>query len=217
MYENEYLAHFGVKGMKWGVRRKRNTGSLSDKQIKKYAKKGYAKDSLNSNKIKVGKAYDLYTGAHKLHASAQYETSSKKKNKARAEAYLKEKNQPITKKVGKAIGNTLDKRREKAKKRDEQLKRRIGYGDKAGAAWEVYKAGAKYTAKKKVKGLAASFLNQSANAYISSSNGSYNMKRGVDFVRKAGIRALSISTYLDAYRAGTDIGKAYVYASQKRK
>lgn len=29
MENEEYLAHFGVRGMKWGVRRKRNTGGRS--------------------------------------------------------------------------------------------------------------------------------------------------------------------------------------------
>jgi hypothetical protein len=100
--ESTELMHYGVKGMKWGVRRaKKSSGGLTDRQIKKYAKKGYAQDSFRSNKTVAGKVWDAYTGAHKTMASAKYETSSKKQNRERAEKYLadKEKNRkPSTKK-----------------------------------------------------------------------------------------------------------------------
>ena len=86
------LYHYGVKGMKWGVRRYQNKdGSLTDRGIKKYAKKGYAQDSMRSNKTIAGKAWDAYTGAHKSHADIIYDTSSKKKNRDRAERYLRDK------------------------------------------------------------------------------------------------------------------------------
>lgn len=83
------LYHYGVKGMKWGVRRYQNAdGSLTSKGVKRYATKGYAQDSYNSNKTKVGKAWDLYTGAHKTVGKAMYDTSSKAANKRRAEKYI---------------------------------------------------------------------------------------------------------------------------------
>lgn len=105
--ESTELMHYGVKGMKWGVRRaKKSSGGLTDRQIKKYAKKGYAQDSFRSNKTVAGKVWDAYTGAHKTMASAKYETSSKKQNRERAEKYLadKEKNRktPTKKKLAKA-------------------------------------------------------------------------------------------------------------------
>lgn len=91
-YNNE-LYHYGVKGMKWGHRKKyyNSDGSLNDRGVKKYAKKGYAQDSFRSNKTVAGKAWDAYTGAHKMHADAKYETSSKKKNREVAEQYLRDK------------------------------------------------------------------------------------------------------------------------------
>lgn len=37
--EEYYLQHFGVKGMKWGVRKNRNSSKAANKQAKKQAKK----------------------------------------------------------------------------------------------------------------------------------------------------------------------------------
>lgn len=86
---NNELYHYGIKGMKWGVRRYQNEdGSLTSRGVKRYATKGYAQDSYNSNKTKAGKAWDLYTGAHKTVGKAMYDTSSNAANKRRAEKYI---------------------------------------------------------------------------------------------------------------------------------
>lgn len=91
------IIHYGIPGMRWGHRKAISTSGLTSKQIKKYAKKGYAKDNFKANKSVGGKAYDLFTGAHKISADIQYSSSSNKQNKARAEKYLKDKNKSHSK------------------------------------------------------------------------------------------------------------------------
>ena len=104
MYYEPELYHYGVKGMKWAVRRYENAdGSLNARGIKRYATKGYSQDSYNSNKTRIGKAFDLYTGAHKTQGKLRYQTSSDSANKARAEKYFKESQQPNSKRKKRGI------------------------------------------------------------------------------------------------------------------
>ena len=155
-YSDE-LYHYGVKGMKWGVRKaiqnfgyKQAHGSMGklgskigskigkaihDNKMRKAAVKGYAQDSYNSNKTKLGKAYDKITGAHKIHAGGIYLTSSKKANKARAEKYLAEQNTPEAKAA----------RKEKVKK---AVKVGAAVAATALAAYGAYKMGTNFIKNK---------------------------------------------------------------------
>lgn len=128
-----YLEHHGVKGMKWGQHKYYNKdGSLSEKGIKKYATKGYAKDQMNNSKTLVGKAFNMYSGGHKTAAKIQYGLSSKKENKARAESYLNNKNHGTNKKNTQIIS---DRRKEIIKG---QAKLTIGTAKTMGGMFVVF-------------------------------------------------------------------------------
>ena len=103
---NKELYHYGVKGMKWGVRKAISSGNLTNRQIKKYAKKQYAKDSLNSNRTTAGRVYDRVTGAHKINADIKYGNTSKKQNKEAAQKYLTSRNKSIKQKVAKGAASS---------------------------------------------------------------------------------------------------------------
>lgn len=144
-----YLAHYGVQGMKWGVRRSSSGG----------------KGSGGSSKIK-------------------------KFVKNRAEKYTKKREQKT-----KELQNTTD---------------RFGV---AGVAVGRYLG---YTGSHSLRAGLTNIINMSANAYIASSGAKYPIARGVDFARRASITALSIKDTADKINAFADVGRAYVYASNKK-
>lgn len=200
--------------MKWGVRRYQNKdGSLTDKGIKKYATKGYAQDSYNSNKTRAGKIYDTYTGAHKIVGKAKYETSSKKTNKARAEQYLKDKQTPVQDKVKNQLKSNVVSRSEKSKQRTENIHKQT---DRIGATRVALKTAYKTNAKVAIKGSAAKILNSAVNAYVGSDKGNYYTKQGAHYVRKAAIAGLSLSASADIIRGFSDVGQAYIYSATKK-
>lgn len=144
-----YLAHYGVIGMKWGVR-KRSSGGRGggSSKIKKFAKN-------------------------------------------RAEKYIK-------------------KREEKNKTLRDQTNR---WGV-AGVAVSRYM---RYSAGHRTRGFLANVINASANAYISSNSSKYYISKGIDFARNASIAALSIKDTADKINAYADVGKAAIYANDKKR
>lgn len=78
LYYDPYLAHYGVKGMKWGVRRYRNEdGSLTREGLRKYGVENtrvlkketeiqnISKTKLDSKSKKSNRIYGAYTDADK--------------------------------------------------------------------------------------------------------------------------------------------------------
>lgn len=146
--DQNYLAHYGVLGMKWGVRKSSSGGSSgSSGKIKKFAKN-------------------------------------------RAEKYVKKREQKT-----KELQNTTDK-----------------WGV-AGVAVGRYLG---YAGSHSLRAGLANVINMSANAYIASSGAKYSIARGVDFARRASITALSIKDTADKINSFADVGRAYIYASNKK-
>lgn len=162
MYDNwythndyDYLMHYGVKGMKWGHRKRYydSSGNLNARGIKKYATKGYSQDSYNSNKTGAGKVYDKVTGAHKYGGKMLYNMSSQKANKARAEQYVADQ------KAKKEAANTPEA---KAARRKKALKVGAAVAGTALAAYGAYKL----------------------NDYVKTKNGQIAAERGYDKAKK---------------------------------
>lgn len=150
----DYLMHYGVKGMKWGHRKRYYdaSGNLNARGIKKYAQKGYAQDSYNSNKTRAGKVYDKVTNAHNYGGKMMYNMSSNKANKARAEKYVADQQ---AKKDARNTPEAKAARKEKAKK---AAKVGAAVAGTALAAYGAYKL----------------------NEYVKTKNGEIAAKRGVE-------------------------------------
>ena len=71
----ETLAHYGVKGMRWGVRKERNIGGMSKRKQRKL-KYGSVDPTLAKNKTTRRVAYD-YHNMSKAQFAGKYKTSKR--------------------------------------------------------------------------------------------------------------------------------------------
>lgn len=154
-YYPDYMYHYGVKGMKWGVRKKSSGTSSSS-------------GSSTAKKVSA--------------------------------------------KMGKAVTKRVEKSRVKAEAKRKSYQRTTEMFGVGGAAIRSY---AEYQGKYIAKSFATHFINESANAFISSNVGRYRVNRGVDLVRRAAINGLSISGQIDQIQAFANVGRAYMYQVNK--
>lgn len=124
----------------------------------------------------------------------------------------KRKKSSVSTKVKNAVSNRAKKHSEANRERDENTKKATDRVGVAGVALRTY---ASTNVKFRAKSFLAKTINSAANAYINSDKGNYYTKQGAHYARKSAIAGLSISTYADTIRGLSDVGKAYVYASQK--
>lgn len=115
------------------------------------------------------------------------------------------------------IKKFVKKRAEKyVKKREQKTKELQNTTDRYGVVGVAVGRYLGYTGSHSLRAGLANVINMSANAYIAGSS-NYRIARGADVVRRASIAALSIKDTADKINAFADVGRAYVYASNKKR
>lgn len=103
------------------------------------------------------------------------------------------------------------KRRKTQSENLEKTTDQIGVGGVALTRYAGYKRKhAKRTVLTKV-------INASANAYITNNSSKYYAAKGVDYARRASISYMSVRDQADKINAYADVGKAAIYAGNKKR
>lgn len=123
----------------------------------------------------------------------------------------------VGKKVGKTVGNQLKKAADKANNKRNTWEKVGKVAGNAGVAVSVVGNYYGYKSKKRIKSTIAHVANAAANAYIVSGQGSYAKKRGVDYVRRAAITGLSVSSIVDGVKAIDNVGATVRGAKERNR
>lgn len=120
-------------------------------------------------------------------------------------------------KIKKFAKNQVEKHKEKREAKDKKIQKTVDRFGAAGVAGTAVKNYLGYSRSHALRGTLANVVNMSANAYIATSGSNYRVARGVDFVRRASISALSIKDTAEKINAFADVGKAAIYANEKKR
>ncbi len=118
-------------------------------------------------------------------------------------------------KIKKIAKNQVEKRKEKREAKDKKIQKTVDRFGAVGVAGTAVKNYLGYSRSHALRGTLANVINMSANAYIATGS-NYRVARGVDFVRRASISALSIKDTAEKINAFANVGKAAIYASNKK-
>lgn len=119
-------------------------------------------------------------------------------------------------KIKKIVKNQVEKRKEKHEAKDKKIQKTVDRFGAVGVAGTAVKNYLGYSRSHALRGTLANVINMSANAYIATGS-NYRVARGVDFVRRASISALSIKDTAEKINAFADVGRAAIYANNKKR